>query len=198
MKKYLLLLAGIAAACHQSGPAREQSAKDSTPVAHTITDTVIRAAAFQAAGLVGDYNGDGHTEYAEAILVKQGHGNPVEDGVPDEYAVRFSDTRLPLIPIGCCEARLVNEGDLNGDHRDELSVYQAPENGNTHSFTTWTFQDHQWKHLFAPFLIPGADYQPTDDDLQKRVFREKDTLYFMQEDVTDETFPLLKQKVTFP
>lgn len=90
----------------------------------------------------GDFNGDGKTEYAWAVISKPGHGNPMEDGVADEFSLQFSDPSIPEFKIGCCEVTLINEGDLNHDGADELSTYQAPGNGNTYDWTTYTFKDN--------------------------------------------------------
>ena len=60
--------------------------------------------------------------------------------------------------------------------------------------TTWTFSEGSWRELSDPFLIPtGGDFVP-DKDLQKRVFLENHILYFLDTDVSDEGFKLVKKK----
>ncbi|RRJ86873.1 hypothetical protein EG240_15825 [Paenimyroides tangerinum] len=41
----------------------------------------------------GDFNGDGKIETALLVKVKQGFGNPIEDGEPDEYEIQFSNKK---------------------------------------------------------------------------------------------------------
>jgi hypothetical protein len=55
----------------------------------------------------GDFNGDGQTEFATATKIKEGQGNPVEDGTPDEYEIQFSSDNLKSIKAGCCDIRLI-------------------------------------------------------------------------------------------
>lgn len=203
MKHHLcVLFAGLLAACNSTLPAKEQPVQDSlataipivAPVA-VVTDTAD-APRFppDSNTIIGDFNGDGHTESAFVVRTKEGHGNPVEDGVPDEYAIQFSDTQLHPININCCEARLFNPGDLNKDGVDEILVFQAPMNGNTFWLNTWTFKSHQWKELIKPIIVPtGGDYV-SDEDVKKRVFLENDTLYFLAVDPNDENFKLVKKK----
>jgi hypothetical protein len=89
---------------------------------------------------------------------------------------------------------LFNEGDLNGDGTDELSVFQDPMNGNTYMLTTFSLVGkEQWQKIIEPLLIPTENYL-SDEALQKRIFLEKDTLYFLEVDVNDENFGLIKQK----
>ena len=142
----------------------------------------------------GDFDGDGIKEFAFAVKIKEGKGNPVDGGTADEYSINFSTTKLKSIKVGCCNTRLINEADLNGDGRDEITVYQAPMNGNTYSMTTYTFANGAWKVLIETFLIPtGGDYL-SDEDLQKRIFKEDGYVYYYDVDVNDENFKLIKTK----
>lgn len=142
----------------------------------------------------GDFNGDGKKEYAFAVQTKQSEGNPMDGGIPGEYAVNFSTDKLKSIIIGCCEATIINEGDLNGDGRDEISVFQAPMNGNTFSMTTYSYVNGAWKITIETFLIPTAGDYLSDESLQKRIFKENNSVYFYDVDVNDENFRLVKKK----
>jgi hypothetical protein len=193
-----LLLACITAACNTGEPAKDNPVQDTlttaplTPAAPVAKDEPHPAD--DSRSVTNDFNGDGHTETAFVVRTKEGHGNPVEEGVPDEYTLQFSDTALPAVNIGCCEARLINEDDLNKDGAAEISVFQAPMNGNGYTFTTWTYRKQGWGKLMDPMLIPTAGDEVADEDLRKRVFLENDTLYFMATDVNDEHFKLVKKK----
>ena len=143
-----------------------------------------------------DFDGDGKKEFAFAVKTKEGEGNPIDGGTADEYSVNFSTDKLKPILVGCCDTRLINEGDLNGDGRDEISVYQAPMNGNTYSIRTYSFVNGTWKVLIETFLIPtGGDFI-SDEDLQKKIFKEKGFVYYYDVDVNDENFKIIKTKAT--
>ena len=127
----------------------------------------------------GDFDGDGKDEFAIITQTKQGEGNPVEDGTPDEYAISFSNKELKPILIGCCEAQLINEGDLNQDGKEDFSVYQAPMNGTVYEMTTYSLQNLKWKQIVETFLIPTAHEELNNEEPQKRVFLENNTLYIL-------------------
>ena len=143
----------------------------------------------------GDFDGDGKDEFAIITQTKQGEGNPVEDGTPDEYAISFSNKELKPILIGCCEAQLINEGDLNQDGKEDFSVYQAPMNGTVYEMTTYSHQNSNWKQIVETFLIPTAHQELNNEELQKRVFLENNTLYILKEDPNDENYRLIKKKI---
>lgn len=203
MKYNILLFAALITACNATTPAKDNPVKDSvlkarvdTPVAVAmplmVQDTTLPPADSNI--ITGDFNGDGQTESAFVVRTKQGYGNPAEDGVPDEYALRFSDTSLPQLNIGCCEARLINEGDLNSDSTEEISVFQAPTNGNTYFMTTWTFTEHRWQKFSEPFIVPTAGEPVSDKDLQNKVFLENHIVYFWDIDPNDDNFKPVKKK----
>ena len=166
----------------------------SIPIVGVGTDSTLYA---QKVGetIWGDFNGDGKKESASVKLIKKGHGNPVEDGVPSEYAIRFSDKKLKDIKIGCCDSRLINEGDLNNDGRDDLSVFQEPMNGCTYSMFTYSLKGSTWKKIIPLFLIPTACDYFTDKQLQDRIFLENKSLYKYEEDFSGENWRLVKIKI---
>jgi hypothetical protein len=84
----------------------------------------------------GNWLGNKQSISAKVVQLKAGAGNPVDGGTPAEWAVVFSSTQLKPLNIGCCDAVLINEGDLYSDGIEELSIYQAPVNGCAHRFTT--------------------------------------------------------------
>ena len=141
-----------------------------------------------------DFDGDGKTEFAFAVKVKEQVGNPMEDGTPAEYSVNFSSEKMKSFPIGCCETRLINEGDLNNDGSDELTVFQLPMNGTTCSLITYAFSNGKWRVLINPILFAsGGDYME-DDILQKRIFKEGNIVYYLAVDPNDVKSRLVKRK----
>lgn len=133
--------------------------------------------------IYGDFNGDGKFEYAYSKLVKKGYGNPVEDGVPDEFEIRFSDNSINPIKVGCCSFKLINEGDLNNDGADEISIFQKPMNGC--SGMVITFNINNGKYLFTPFsLFWCAEIDHIN--LERLVVKESDNVFYYEADPNDE------------
>lgn len=132
---------------------------------------------------------------AIATLVRQTDGNPAEDGTAAAYSITFNDPNIPAIPAGCCELILVNEGDLDGDGIEELSLCQAPMNGCTFTMTTYSFKNGKWKQLIAPFLIPTGCEGTTRADMDKRIIKVGNKVYTLQADPNDEEGKLVKKEV---
>lgn len=143
----------------------------------------------------GDFNGDGKIEFATTIKVKEGEGNPVEDGTPDEYEIQFSDKSIKSINVGCCNMKLINEGDLDNNGTDDFSIFQAPMNGCTYSMTTYSLLNGNWIQIVDTFLIPTACENISDFDLQKRIFKENNAIYYYDSDINAENGELIKKKV---
>jgi hypothetical protein len=106
-----------------------------------------------------------------------------------------SDTNLPPINIGCCDVRIINEGDLNNDGADELSLFQAPVNGCVYSMTTHSFKNGNWLQIVKPFLIMTGCDGISNEELQKRIFTENNNIYYLDPDLNDENGALIKKKV---
>ena len=143
----------------------------------------------------GDFDGDGKNEFATVTKTKQGEGNPIEDGTPDEYTISFSNPSLKAIPINCCEATLINEGDLNNDGKDDFSVFQAPMNGCTYTMTTYSLQNSEWKQIVETFSVPTGCDGFTAEDLQNSIFIENKTVFKMERDPNDESLKLIRKKI---
>lgn len=178
-----------------------QASDDKKSVAIKQPDVAIKeikAPPLPAIGnkIQGDFDGDGKTDIATAIKVRERKGNPVEDGTPDEYEIQFSATNLKPIDAGCCNIRLVNEGDLNNDGADDISIFQAPMNGCTYSLTTYSFKKGFWKQIVETFLIPTACNELSDYFLQKRIFKENNAVYYLESDPNDENGKLIKKKAS--
>lgn len=143
----------------------------------------------------GNFLGNGKKITATAIKTKEGKGNPMEDGTSAEYEIRLSNNKIKPIKTGCCEIILINEGDLNKDGRDDISIYQAPMNGCTYTLTTYSLINGNWKKIVDTFLVPTGCDRIGNNDLQKMVFREKSNIYYLQKDMSDESGKLIKKKV---
>lgn len=142
----------------------------------------------------GNFTGYGKNEFAIAKRIKIGQGNPVENGTPDEYEIQFSGNKMKSINAGCCDILLINEGDLNNDGADDISVYQAPMNGCTYSMTTYSFINKNWKQIVQTFLIPTGCENISNDNLQKRIFKQNKVIYYYATDPNDKHGKLVRKK----
>lgn len=147
--------------------------------------------------ILGDFDGDGKINYASVVKIKEGNGNPIEDGTSDEFEIRFSGKKLKPIIAGCCEIILINEGDLDNDGTDEITLFQAPSNGCIYSMRTFSFIKGNWKQIVDPFLISTECQSIGDEDLQKRIFRENGDINFYETDFNSKNHKLIKKKVKF-
>jgi hypothetical protein len=136
----------------------------------------------------GDWLGNKQSICAKVVQLKTGIGNPVDGGTPAEWAVIFSSSQLKPLNIGCCDAVLINEGDLYSDGKEELSIYQAPLNGCAHRFTTLKYRANKWDTIIPPILIPSGCDGIDLNELQKRVVKEGNAVYVYEEDVNDESY----------
>lgn len=143
----------------------------------------------------GNFSGNGKAIVATAIKTEEGKGNPIEDGTPAEYQIYFSDKKLKPLKIGCCAMTLINEGDLDNNGADDLSVFQAPMNGCTYSMTTYSFVNGNWKKIVDTFLIPTGCERIDNNDLQKMIFRDNKNIYYFEKDMSDENGKSIKKKV---
>ena len=202
MHKTLLLFAAfLLISCSQKNKSEnsiiEKSKKDSVSV--KIQDKTSQAEKTNklliGEKIEGDFDGDGKNEFAFVTKTKEGEGNPIEDGTPDEYTISFSNSALKPIVIGCCEAQLINEGDLNQDGKDDFSIFQAPMNGCTYSMTTYSLQNSNWKQIIESFLISTGCDGFTAEDLQNTIFIENKTVYKMERDSNDESLKLTRKKI---
>lgn len=135
--------------------------------------------------IYGDFNGDGKEESAYRVLTKKGYGNPVENGTPDQYEIHFSDKTINPIKVNCCWFKLINEGDLDKDGADELTIVQSPENGCIGTVSTFTIKDKKSNLLFKPFLLFICG-KISNVELQKLVITENNIVYYHEADPNEE------------
>lgn len=173
--------------------------KESVPILHITKDSIEtkaeRTPQKETTLSQWDFDGDGEADDSISDSLTKGEGNPAEDGTPDSYTLIFGNPTLPDLPIGCCEAIPVGEGDLNGDGKAELSIVQAPMNGCVYTLTTWSFANGKWKQVFGPELIPTGCEGINGIDLKGLIIKENNKVYFYKTDVNDENFKKVKTEV---
>lgn len=175
-KVLYILLMTVSASCLGKNSKQEDTTINSTPLI-TKNKTGER--------IGGNFDGKSSNEYAYILKTKEGQGNPIDDdnATADEYAIHFSNKKIASLPIGCCEAILISEGDLNGDGADELSIFQAPMNGCTYYWQTFTYKNGKWEELFDGYLIPtGCENLPNEEELLNMVIIEGNDVYYYEQD----------------
>jgi len=84
----------------------------------------------------------------------------------DKNCIEFSDSDIPRILTNYwLSPRLINEGDLNNDSKDEIGaiVMTEPEMGTWHKYHVWTLQNGKWENLIEPFdIFIGSDLNIED------------------------------------
>ena len=131
--------------------------------------------------LIGDFNGDGKPETATLVQIAKTKPG-AEDGWKGEWQVRFSDTSIKA-PPGGYGGRLINEGDLNGDGTDELSLAGEPNHGCNLFLTTYGYHAGAWIEVVPVFMAPTFCDEVSDEELQKKVFLEDGRVYFTELDM---------------
>jgi hypothetical protein len=194
MKYILFILPVCLLGCHAPVNTDNKQTVDTTATAPISiaqqTDTLLIQQMPDTAIIYGDFNGDQIMDTAYGVLFKEHRDE--EDG-QDEYIVRFSSDSITPLYASYGGMRLINEGDLNKDGRDDISLFQEPHHGCTYDMSTWTYANNKWKEVAEPWLVFTACESISDEDLQKRIVVENDTVYYYQEDVNDESFKLQKK-----
>jgi hypothetical protein len=200
MSKSLLgfIVITFAACAHVSEKAASSSKGAAGAVAKVDTSIMMMAAPPVNPQIVpdtirveGDFNGDGQLDTAFGVLYRKA---ATESG-KDEYVIRFSSAAIRPLVTGYGEIRLINEGDLNGDTRDDLTVYQAPLHGCTYVMTSWSYGKNGWRPITEPWAVYSGCNYLSDEDLQNRIVVEDGIVYYYQEDEKDEHLTLVKKEM---
>jgi hypothetical protein len=135
----------------------------------------------------GDFNGDCKIESLEVYMAKEGFGHPQTDSVYEYNLFKFrcSDKgiQLPDDISNYPHPQLVNEGDLNNDGSDELSIIDYSTNGTQVDMKVYSFDGKKWKQILSPTIEPGVGTDITLDELQKRVYLKDGKICYMNSDV---------------
>ena len=106
----------------------------------------IQAVAAEQTYEQGNYNGDSTREKMWLRLEK------VTPQLNSWSTIRFSDPKIPVLPVLQCIGGVPrNEGDLDGDGADEISLIPWWYQSRFTSFRVYTLKNNRWYHL-----IPGV------------------------------------------
>jgi hypothetical protein len=124
-------------------------------------------------------------------------GEDTELVAETQYIVRFQDSRIKPMPVVTGRhIRLVNEGDLNTDGQDEISIFVQSMRSCMYTASTWSYQAGRWIRITDYWTIPTVCDYVSDEDLQDRIVMEDGELYYYETDVSDKDLPLVKKELT--
>ncbi len=126
--------------------------------------------------LFADFDGDYSREYAFVVQTKQPTIDSLGKVSGGEYKVIFSVGSLGEIEIGCCELKLVLEGDLTNDGSTELSVYKTT--GSTQTLTTYSYVNSHWQIIIPVFTLAESSTPLTESEIQNSVYSENGEIYY--------------------
>ena len=194
MNKCLIVLVFVVLSCNNPDVEnRQQPANVKIAIAASIADTGLMTITSppqlteiipDTIRIEGDFNGDHIADIAYGVLYR---GN--------RYIVRFSSDSIRALPPCDGRIRLVNEGDLNNDGGDELSVFQEARQGCYYYVSTWSYMKNRWKHITKSWILPYFCDYVSDEELQDRIVLEDGTVYYYEADVKDENFSLVKKEM---
>ncbi|KAA2243005.1 hypothetical protein F0L74_10820 [Chitinophaga agrisoli] len=188
MKYILFILLTALAACQPSIATNTTDAPP--PTAMAMTDS-YEPTIPDTAWLHGDFNGDSIPDTAYSILLKA----RVDAETQDEYTIRFTTQDIPDLYAGEGDLRLINEGDLNNDGRDDISIFRKPGNGCTYDMQPWSFTNGKWKAISDMILVPTfCDYM-SDSAVQARIVNVDSTLFFYEPDYNIDITKLVRKRL---
>ena len=138
----------------------------------------------------GDFDGNGQIEEIEIHLVKKGYGNYQTDDKfefdKNEILISTNKINVKGLNFGSYPI-LINEGDLNENGGDELSIVSYSPNGTQVSLTVYSFNGNSWGKFLDVDNGPGTGTDLTLQDLQNRVYRKNKKTYYLNTDVAGVT-----------
>jgi hypothetical protein len=144
-------------------------------------DTVskVNADLFHTDSIKGDFNGDGKAEYAwlsyfEPIPVTCKNCDPT---------IWFSDKSLPAIVLDLYASggNLINQGDINDDGADDLSVVPFGDASEWSTCILYSFRNGAWMEPVGRFPVFGAGGDYVDTDSARKGYLQI-TEYILTED----------------
>ncbi|WP_395077998.1 hypothetical protein [Flavobacterium sp.] len=114
----------------------------------------------------GDFNGDGKIEIGYVTK--------------DLGFIYFLNNRLEPIYHNSTkgEFRFFNEGDLNNDGNNDLSVYQSIDDSDFDTMATYSYKNGEWVDLIKKFHIYNKGKRLSNQEIESKVFIENNKAYY--------------------
>lgn len=203
----LLLLPACHAPTEYSG--KKESGTDRSPMAEAAIDTgmMVVTSPPEEAQIIPDtvhvggyFNSDTSYDRGYGVFYGRVPGASATAGggalTETQYIVRFQDNRIRPMPVVTGRhIRLVNEGDLNADGKDEISIFVQSMQACMYTASTWSYTRGRWIRITEYWNIPTACAYMSDEDLQNRIVLEDGVLYYYDTDTNDKDLPLVKKEL---
>lgn len=99
--------------------------------------------------VTGDFNGDGHSEYA-ALYCFDGCADDNSENRAQIYCcIRFGDDNIPTLYPAWGTSNLTNEGDLNGDGTNEIGFLVREGPSYWGEYRVYTSDADSWRELVS-------------------------------------------------
>lgn len=157
-----------------------------------------QSATIPANAIRGDFDGDGKQEYAWLT------SNPKPQNKEEDFGecegecvciIHFSNKKIVPIKVPqCIDGDLHNEGDLNDDSSDELSLIPSWWTSCWMSCHVYTFQQKKWRKLVPSFSVYCSHIEDNTDWIRKVKGKSK-TVEIQESGWKEESIVLKKQQI---
>lgn len=127
---------------------------------------------------IGDYNGDGKTEYVWLVPPKFPKENDENYSIDScigmcNCVLEFSDKSIPPVPVSNCIGGIPNnEGDLNNDNADEVGILPDWWTSCWIEYQVFTYENSKWSYVIEPFSTHCNQWDSGIDAIQKDKYRD--------------------------
>ena len=143
--------------------------------------------------ITGNFDGDNTPDSGYLVVVdkhvnvfdpkdyEHGEDNHL-DSVTYDYKFCFGSEKIGmLLDLGGAAVMLVNEGDINHDGKDEISVLHQYLQVGMCAFRSYTYQAGKWKELVS-FEFNGYSAALSQEEVQYLLLMKDSTPYFYEHD----------------
>ena len=123
----------------------------------------------------GQFDTQGEAKVVKIAQTKFGNGR-IEDGKPNEYIISFNNGEIKPIEMicACSNPILINEGDLNNDGIDEISVASISKIDSIIVLETYSVANKRFKLLLLSTI--GVKKEVEQSKLQSFIVKEGDNI----------------------
>ncbi|HKX85115.1 MAG TPA: hypothetical protein VJL37_00475 [Flavobacterium sp.] len=123
----------------------------------------------------GNFDNEGKAIVAKVIQTKFGNGN-IKDGKSNDYVVSFNDTTIKPLKISCSCSNLIliNEGDLNNDGIDEISIASVSNINSIIDLQTYSVSEKRFRTLLMS--VVGVKKEVEQSKLQDFIAKSGDNI----------------------